>query len=449
MTDSTGSKIAASDYNAIQSIIASVMGAAGTTPTYGYNQTLLSQQVTTGNKIHATDWQNLYTDISNAYAHQNGATPSSSILPLIEAGILITAATTTLFSTAATTCSTDRLSVATSNLNVVAPTSETTLTYSSSWGSGTAGITTTVSLTWPSEISADAFFNTGGYITCALAEPSTSGSLNSAWNSFLSAFGTFEFSGSGCTKSGGQGTMTSVAYSAYTSNGITVMNAVSMGSSSSYPSDSMTMSVAKVTNGMSITISLYEPGAYGSLVAGGTSFAFGWAIANDSQYLAILPSPPTFNTVVAPEAFGTVAAAPPPPPPPPPVAPPPPPPVAPPPPPPPPPPPSTTTWSWSNDATAGPTTDNGTQVIEILMDSAIINSSTQSVDFNYTITYSCSVSTGTVTGTSVAMSGTSSGAVDQIIFLANGNAAGTATMTVSSNAPGMSSTTITVDYPAT
>ena len=73
---SQGSKVLASEYNALQSNVATILGTGS--GTLGYGQTLNSAQVTTTNKITAAQWTNLVTDINNCVGHQ-GITLSRAI----------------------------------------------------------------------------------------------------------------------------------------------------------------------------------------------------------------------------------------------------------------------------------------------------------------------------------------------------------------------------------
>lgn len=293
----TGTIIPASDYNSIQSTIAAVMGVPTTGSTYGYNQSLVSSAVASKAVASASQWQNLYTDINRAYTHITGAAPTSAVLPAVTTGGVIRASDINLYSSAATYCSNNRLTVAASNLTVVAPTSGTTITRSTAWGGGSTGITAVASFTWASETAAAAFFNTGGYVTMKLAHPTTSTTQDSAWNTFLSAFGTFTFAGWGCSKGGGNGTMSSVGYSAYTTGGTAVMNAVAM-TTASYTANYVTVTVKKITNGMSITVLLEDnhTNAYYDSVASGTNAAFGWARATDTGNLPTALAAPSYAT---------------------------------------------------------------------------------------------------------------------------------------------------------
>jgi hypothetical protein len=130
-----------------------------------------------------------------------------------------------------------------------------------------------------------------------LAHPTTSTTQDSAWNSFLSAFGTFTFGGAGCSKAGGNGTITSVGYSSYTAGGTAVMNAVAM-TTSSYTANYVTVTLKKITNGMSITVLLEDnhTNAYYDSVASGTNAAFGWTRATDTGNLPSGLVAPTYTT---------------------------------------------------------------------------------------------------------------------------------------------------------
>ena len=79
MAKSAGDKITELDYNTLQSNITVIMGTpAGTTDTNatGYNQALNSAQVSVGNSVTETQWDNLRTDITKTYTHQFGVAPT-------------------------------------------------------------------------------------------------------------------------------------------------------------------------------------------------------------------------------------------------------------------------------------------------------------------------------------------------------------------------------------
>jgi hypothetical protein len=72
---SVGSTITAADFNALQNIIAPILGTATT----GYGQILQSSQVTIGNKVKQADWNALQADITKAFYHQLGTAPSPAL----------------------------------------------------------------------------------------------------------------------------------------------------------------------------------------------------------------------------------------------------------------------------------------------------------------------------------------------------------------------------------
>lgn len=296
MTGAVGTAIPAADYNSIQSTISSVMGTASLGSNFGYGQTLVSSQVAFGRSVKVSDWQNLYTDISRAYSHQTGSAPTSGVLPSLATNASVTAASTSLYASAANTCSTNRLTVAAANKTTTAPVSGTTNTRATTWGGGSTDITAVASFTWADEVAAAKFFNTGGSVTMVLAHPNTSTSQNTAWNTFLSAFGTFNFGGAGCSKGGGNGTVTSTAYSAYTAGGTTILSTSS--SSANYTANTISVVVKKITNGMSVTVTLTDghTNAFSDTVASGTNAAYGWVRATDSSNLPSLPVAPTYAT---------------------------------------------------------------------------------------------------------------------------------------------------------
>lgn len=297
MSGASGTRIPASDYNSIQSTIATVMGVPATGSTNGYNQTLTSAQLVAGNTIRAANWQSLYTDISRAYTHITGAAPAAGTLPAITAGTVVKASDISLYSTAATYCSTNRLTVAAANLTTVAPVAGSTITRASTWGQSAGGIACQMNVTWASEAAAAAFFNTGGYITMKLAHPSTASTQDTAWNAFLSGFGTFVFSGTGSAKGGGNGTMTSLAYSATVGGGTQVLNAAM--TTASYTANYVTVTYYKITNGLAIIVLLEDnhTNSFYDVVQAGSNAAFGYVKATDTGNLPTAQGSPTFGIV--------------------------------------------------------------------------------------------------------------------------------------------------------
>ena len=104
MAAGQGNKIEWSDYNAIQTVIAPVLGATPTASgNTGYGQSIASNQVTQYAKITNTQWANLRTDILRARQHQTGTDLTSTLaVPYFEITVTSTAINTNLLTAGST-----------------------------------------------------------------------------------------------------------------------------------------------------------------------------------------------------------------------------------------------------------------------------------------------------------------------------------------------------------
>lgn len=100
-----GTKILASDYNAIQAKVALLLGSGS--GLYGYGQTVSSSSVGTNSKISAAQWHNLRTDLLRTRQHQTGTDLSST---LVDTYITVTVTASTSGTNLFTTTSTSKLS---------------------------------------------------------------------------------------------------------------------------------------------------------------------------------------------------------------------------------------------------------------------------------------------------------------------------------------------------
>ena len=203
--------IIASDYNAIQSKIATIMGSgSGTT---GYGQTLASSQVGQYDKITVNQWNNLRDDIIRCRQHQTGVTIGSSApedvgyvsgtnLPQPTVAKQVKESWRAAYAEMAADCETNRLTAP-------PPASQATLANlvsqqvrTTAWN-GT--IRQTVVVTWTTADEARYFFNTGGQIEFSSARSGGSaGTKNVTWTTILSNMGTikFNYTGVSCTGTG-------------------------------------------------------------------------------------------------------------------------------------------------------------------------------------------------------------------------------------------------------
>jgi hypothetical protein len=206
----TGNKILANDYNAIQSLVASILGTGYTgSANAGYGQTVASSQVTTRTKIVVTNDSIGYltADMTKIAAHQgNSFTIPANILKgnRINAVDFSYLGSTAIgfygsrFSITSGQYSTDTLSVG---------------TRTTSWGSGSASIQHNVTITFSDANNARYFFNAGGSITFTASRSGGSTTTqNTDWTNLLSDIGTVTFNYNGTSSSTGHGTGSSIGW---------------------------------------------------------------------------------------------------------------------------------------------------------------------------------------------------------------------------------------------
>jgi hypothetical protein len=191
--------ILATDYNVIQSKIASVMGEGSGTK--GYGQTVASTQVNQFAKITANQWNNLRSDVLRARQHQTGQDMSSS---LVVAGASVTI--TDAQRAAMLIMAEDAENPAN---YLVSPPPATELARSNlvaeqvrtqKWN---GRITQTIDIVWPTADDARYFFNTGGNIEfTSTFSPSVPGLKGISWSTLLQNMGTFRFNYEGVFTTG-------------------------------------------------------------------------------------------------------------------------------------------------------------------------------------------------------------------------------------------------------
>jgi hypothetical protein len=182
----TGSNITAAGFVTIQNKAESLLGPGAATR--GYNQTLLSSDVFTGNQITRAQWDLLKTDIINILYHQNGELPN--IVTVNSGDVIIYGAghPNTNYDTLLATAEANRFSVAASQSTV---TSKGAATYTSAWSSS-AQFTLTV--TFGTADQGRYFFNSGGKIRLnTVISGGTGNSQHNAWVNFLNSVGIRSF----------------------------------------------------------------------------------------------------------------------------------------------------------------------------------------------------------------------------------------------------------------
>jgi hypothetical protein len=203
-----GTNILALDYNNIQSKIGQVLGAGA--GNYGYNQTVLSGQVSVNQKITAIQWQNLYNDLIAARTHQTNAN---------ETGNLTYPTTSTQLKESDRAAYQSYVNVIDANRLITPPSGQATLatfasaSRSSAWN-GT--ITHTVTLTFADANTTRAYFNAGGNIQISASHtPDVSNLKNNSWQTMLNNMGTVRMTYSGTTNTGSGTGVTNTAIGFY------------------------------------------------------------------------------------------------------------------------------------------------------------------------------------------------------------------------------------------
>lgn len=208
-------KIDKDDYNAIQTIVQSVLGTGS--GTFGYGQPVLSSARTTSDPITVNEYAALRYDIINAYKHLNNSLPSDVDAQTVGAKVRYDvappdAAPINYWLSVANSISTNRQALAVAGQRQTV--NHGTVNFSSPWGSSapvgsTPQLTCIVDVEWPTSEQARHFFNTGSSLQFTSSR--TGGSTtaqNTSWTTLLSTAGTRIFGGNtpgtGTTPADGQ-----------------------------------------------------------------------------------------------------------------------------------------------------------------------------------------------------------------------------------------------------
>ena len=189
-----GTKITATDYNAIQAKIALVLGSGS--GDYGYGQAISSSSVSANAKISVAQWNNLQSDILRARQHQTGNAES---LTTAATSVKITEADRAAYNAMADDTQTYRLTVPPSSQatreNLVA-----TQTRTANWN---GVLSQYVTIDFGSADTARYYFNSGSRFEFSA---SRSGGSNTAkdisWTTILTNMGTIYFDRENTTPTG-------------------------------------------------------------------------------------------------------------------------------------------------------------------------------------------------------------------------------------------------------
>jgi len=152
MTISSGNVILAADYNAVQTIVANVLGTGSGQS--GYGQAVASSQVVAGNSITASQMLNLKTDLDKISYKQTNA---ASTAPSVSVGGQMTASDWSSYSSQATTLQTNKFTLSSGQATETIPVNPTFTNWNSTR-------THTVTVAFGTAEAARTYFNTGSTI---------------------------------------------------------------------------------------------------------------------------------------------------------------------------------------------------------------------------------------------------------------------------------------------
>lgn len=167
-----GSAILLSDYNNIQTKIATIMGAGSSQS--GYGQAVSSYQLGANSVIDDAHWDNLRTDLLKARQHQTGVDESANLTD-VTVGELVDDAVITRYETFATTVENNKFAIAANQ-------KEQSGTTSSSLGAWNGTRAALIYFTFASADAARYFFNAGGILSFSgTAGVNGGGSKDQTW----------------------------------------------------------------------------------------------------------------------------------------------------------------------------------------------------------------------------------------------------------------------------
>ncbi len=193
-----GDTIYAADYNNVQDTVQTLLGTG--LADQGYGQAVGSSQVAINNKVTVGQWSVLRTDLLKIRTHQTGVDETAN-LTVPTTSDKITNEFVNQYKTYATTCTTNRFSIASNQGQEEAFVSRQRVT---AWN---GVLTHTVTVTFASSNAARHWFNAGGQFRFTASRSGGGAtSKNTIWENLLSDMGTITLAANGTTYSGTGGT---------------------------------------------------------------------------------------------------------------------------------------------------------------------------------------------------------------------------------------------------
>lgn len=269
----------------------------------GYGQSAISlAPIAQYSPAKATEWNALRNAIASIASHQGTA---QALLPPVASGYnpLVAHDGSGTYNLASMVSSVDTNRFNTnSGASMTLYSSQLTVTRAASWN---ATITCEVQADFASEDAARYFFNTGGEIRIALAQPTGTAQSNS-WNSVLSGVGTIAFKANTTTRSGAIGTPQAIGYYQLTTSNQLIFDGSNIGSGAYSTNDVLVYARAQTITGLNgakgyqirfvITLQDQHTNAYFDTVAAGANAVF--SVLKSTAVMTGITTP-TFSTITA------------------------------------------------------------------------------------------------------------------------------------------------------
>jgi hypothetical protein len=249
MAIGVGNTILASDYNSIQSTVASILGSGS--GDRGYGQAVSSGQVAATNTITASQMQNLKSDLDKIRYHQANA---ASTAPSVSAGGVIYASDWSTYSSQASTLDTNRLSIASEQATLT--TGVNPQIASGTWNNNRTHI---VTASFGSADIARYFFNAGGEIRIipTMSGHSSSTTKGGRWNNLFTTAGSIRFRAYDTVASGGTGSSIGWYNLSGTQQIFTIVD------SGTYSNNDLTITASKTATVLTLNIQYNDDGSTG------------------------------------------------------------------------------------------------------------------------------------------------------------------------------------------
>ena len=191
MASSVGGIIEAVDYNSIRNKVIAVLGTGSGNTGYGQDARINSTAVSAGAAVTALQWQNLRWDLYNILLHQNGTTPSITLVNTGDTVRFGVAHPKNAYDTLSNTITTNRFNLGAGQFIPSDPLGSKSENFA--WSSQAY---IDITYTFSTADTARYFFNSGGKIRISSSFAKTlSNSQNIAWELLLAGAGAQSFGG--------------------------------------------------------------------------------------------------------------------------------------------------------------------------------------------------------------------------------------------------------------